>query len=107
MDKQYGPLGNNVNVCSNCVCRAFSEHFASGVYSAAGAATEATIIQEDDYRPPFPVGGSVSDSFVGNNNYKTVSPREVQPLVVTASSDAAVTLTTTKRHSGMRAEVTR
>jgi hypothetical protein len=54
----YGPLGNNVN--SNCIGRAVSERFASGVYSAAVAATEATIIQEDDYRPPFPVGGGVS-----------------------------------------------
>jgi hypothetical protein len=31
-----------------------------------------------------------------DNDYKTVSPREVPPLVVTESSDAAVTLPTTK-----------
>jgi len=31
-----------------------------------------------------------------DKDYKTVSPREVQPLVVTESSDAAVTLSTAK-----------
>jgi hypothetical protein len=54
------------------------EHFQRicfGVYSAAGAATEATIIQEDDYRPPFPVGGGVSDSFADNNSGKDLHTR--------------------------------
>ena len=88
MDEQYGPLGNNVNVCSNCVCRAFSERFASGVYSAAGAATEATIIHEDDYRPPFPVGGSVSDSFADNNSGKDLHTRGVH--LASASSVASM-----------------
>ena len=63
-------MGNDVNVCSNCVGQAFSEHFASGVYLVTGAATEAMIIQEDDYRPPFPVGDGVSDSFADNNSGK-------------------------------------
>jgi hypothetical protein len=85
MDEQYGPLGNDVNVCSNCVCRAFLEHFASGVYSAAGAATEATIIQEYDYRPPFPVGGGVSDSFVDNNSGKDLHTRGVVHLALASS----------------------
>jgi hypothetical protein len=40
-----------------------------------------------------------------NNDYKTVSPREVQPLVVTESSDAAVTLPTTKTQLVMMTSV--
>jgi hypothetical protein len=85
MDEQYGPLGNNDNVCSDCVCRAFSEHFASGVYSTAGAATEGTTIQEDDYRPPFPVGGGVSDSFADNNSGKDLHTRGGVHLALASS----------------------
>jgi hypothetical protein len=40
-----------------------------------------------------------------DNDYKTVSPREVQPLVVTESSDAAVTLPTTKTRLVMMTSV--
>jgi hypothetical protein len=40
-----------------------------------------------------------------DNDYKTVSPREAQPLVVTESSDAAVTLPTTKTRLVMMTSV--
>ena len=40
-----------------------------------------------------------------DNDYKTVSPREVQPLVITESSDAEVTLPTTKTRLVMMTSV--
>jgi hypothetical protein len=45
------------------------------------------------------------DCFHLLNDYKTVSPHEVQPLVVTESSDAAVTLPTMKTRLVMMTSV--
>jgi len=50
MDERYGPVGNCVNVCSDCLDRAFSELFAPtlGIYSAVETDTDATMVREDD-----------------------------------------------------------
>ena len=74
MGKQCGPVGNYVNICSDCVDRAFSEHFAPttfGMYSAVEIDTDATMIQEDKDRPPCLGGGGAS---VANNIEKELHP---------------------------------
>jgi hypothetical protein len=70
MDEQYGPVDNDVNVCSDCLDGAFSESFAPtlGVYSAVETDTDATMVQEDDDEPTCLGGGGASFAFVNSNN---------------------------------------
>jgi len=59
MDERYGPVGNCVNVCFDCLDGAFSERFAPtlGIYSAVEADTDATMVREDDDQPTCLDGG--------------------------------------------------
>ena len=55
MDELYGPVGNSIDVCSDCLDldRAFSERFVP--------ALSTTMVREDDDRPPCLGGGSPSE----------------------------------------------
>jgi len=59
MDERYGPVGNCVDVCFDCLEGAFSERFAPtlGIYSAVETDTDATMVRVDDDRPPCLGGG--------------------------------------------------
>ena len=91
IDDQYGPVGDSVNVCFDCLDGAFSKRFAPtlDIYSAVETDTDVTMVQEDYDRPTCLGGDGASFAFANSSiDEKEIHARGASSVAYALTNDS-------------------